>query len=113
MGRVPLCLALALGATNAPAADLAELGRGFAAMRAMDCARCHGRDYTGWTAPSLLDAVRDGPRERFDRYVLDGDPQRGMPGYRTQPAVADHVDAIYAYLLARARGEIGPGNPQR
>jgi cytochrome c55X len=84
---------------------------GFAAPRAMDCARCHGRDYTGWTAPSLLEAVRDAPRERFDRYLLDGDLVRGMPGYRGQPAVADQIDAIYAYLLARARGEAPPGRP--
>jgi len=95
----------------ARAADLSELGRGFATLRAMDCARCHGRDYTGWTAPSLLAAVQDAPRERFDRYVLDGDIVRGMPGYRAQPAVAENLDAIYAYLRARARGEIGPGMP--
>jgi len=77
----------------------------------MDCARCHGPDYTGWSPPSLLAAVREGSRERFDRFVLDGDIGRGMPGYRSQPAVAGSLDAIYAYLLARANGEIGPGNP--
>jgi len=87
--------------------------RGWSTLRAMDCARCHGKDYSGWTAPSLIAAVRDGSRERFDRYVLDGDAVRGMPGYRSQPAVTDNLDAIYAYLLARARGEIGPGKPDR
>ena len=95
----------------ARATDVAELKRGFATLRAMDCARCHGREYTGWTAPSLLDAVREAPRDRFDRYVLNGDIVRGMPGYREQPAVAGNLDAIYAYLLARARGEIAPGMP--
>jgi len=89
----------------------AQLARGWSTMRAMDCARCHGRDYQGSTAPSLLAAVREAPRERFDRYVLDGDITRGMPGYRSQPAVTANLDAIYAYLLARAKGEIGPGNP--
>ena len=92
--------------------DPATLARGWSTMRAMDCARCHGRDYEGWTAPSLLAAVREAPRERFDRYVLDGDIGRGMPGYRSQPAVSNNLDAIYAYLLARAKGEIGPGNPR-
>jgi cytochrome c55X len=89
----------------------AQLVRGWSTMRAMDCARCHGRDYQGSTAPSLLAAVREAPRERFDRYVLDGDIARGMPGYRSQPAVTANLDAIYAYLLARAKGETGPGNP--
>ena len=72
--------------------------RGRAALRAMDCARCHGRDYSGWSAPSLVAAVRDGTRERFDQYVLDGDAMRGMPGYRSQPLVVAELDAIYAYL---------------
>jgi mono/diheme cytochrome c family protein len=105
-------LLVVLGFADAvSAADSAELTRGFATLRAMDCARCHGRDYSGWTAPSLLAAVREGPRERFERYVLDGDVVRGMPGYRAQPAVTENLEAIYAYLLARARGEIGPGMP--
>lgn len=59
------------GPDNARAA--AQLERGAAALRAMDCARCHGRHYAGWAAPSLLAAVRDGPRERFDHFVLEGD----------------------------------------
>jgi cytochrome c55X len=85
--------------------------RGWAALRAMDCARCHVRDHDGWAAPSLIASVRDVPRERFDRLVLDGDIARGMPGYRNHPIVVDELDAIYAYLVARAQGEIGPGNP--
>lgn len=91
--------------------DGARLARGFAALRSMDCARCHGRDYDGWAAPSLLAAVREAPRERFERFVLDGNIGAGMPGYRGQPAVADNLDAIYAWLLARSRGEVGPGDP--
>lgn len=86
--------------------------RGWAALRAMDCARCHGRDLTGWAAPSLVAAVRDGSRERFDHYVLEGDVVRGMPGYRSQPRVVADLDAIYAYLRARAEGRIGAGAPQ-
>lgn len=85
----------------------AELSRGWAALRALDCARCHGRDYGGWAAPSLIAAVRDGTRERFDHYVLEGDVARGMPGYRDQADVVAQVDAMYAYLRARAEGVIG------
>lgn len=107
-------LALVLAGSDVGAADpdqVAKLARGWAALRAMDCARCHGVDYDGWAAPSLIASVRDAPRGRFDRWVLDGDIGRGMPGYRSQPLVVAELDPIYAYLLARARGEIGPGRP--
>jgi len=73
----------------------------------MDCARCHGRDYGGWSGPSLIAAVREGTRQRFDQYVLDGDASRGMPGYRSQPLVVAELDAIYAYLRARGEGCVG------
>ncbi len=92
-------------------AGQADPTRGWAALRAMDCARCHGRDYGGWSAPSLVAAVRDGTRARFDYYVLDGDATRGMPGYRSQPLVVAELDAIYAYLRARSEGRIGPVLP--
>jgi mono/diheme cytochrome c family protein len=91
----------------AEADERAQRERGRNVLRAMDCARCHGRDLDGWAAPSLIAGVRDGSRERFDRWVLDGNVTRGMPGYRSQPQVVVALDAIYAYLLARARGDIG------
>lgn len=80
-------------------------------LRVMDCARCHGHDYGGWAAPSILAFVRSQPRARFDQVLLDGDPGRGMPGYRSQSLVADHLDEIYAYFLARASGRLGAGRP--
>ncbi|MCW5660198.1 MAG: c-type cytochrome [Burkholderiaceae bacterium] len=104
---------------SATAADDQEavlMNRGRAALRDMDCARCHGRDYRGWAAPSLIDAVRDGSRERFERYVLDGDIVRGMPGYRSQPRLVTDLDAIYLYLRMRGRQEPasppGPATPR-
>lgn len=107
------------GATASPdslvSMGQADPARGWAALRAMDCARCHGRDYGGWSAPSLIAAVRDGTRERFDRYLLDGDATRGMPGYRSQPLVVAELDAIYAYLLscvARSDRRCGSGRPE-
>ena len=93
----------------AGAQRLAAEMRGWAALRAMDCGRCHGRDLDGWAAPSLLAAVRDGSRERFDRLVLEGDIVRGMPGYKSQPLVVAELDAIYAYLRARAAGQVFAG----
>jgi cytochrome c55X len=116
--RASTLAALALFAASAGAAPdnagperLVILTRGWAALRAMDCARCHGRDHDGWAAPSLIAAVRDGSRERFTHFVLDGDLARGMPGYRSQPLVVAELDAIYAYLSARAGGAIGAGSP--
>ena len=47
-------------------------------------------------------------REAFIRMVLDGDPARGMPGYRSNAYVVDSADDIYSYFVARAKGEIGP-----
>jgi cytochrome c55X len=118
--RASTLAALALFAASAGAAAesagsdaerQALLTRGWAALRAMDCARCHGRDHDGWAAPSLIAAVRDGSRERFAHFVLEGDIARGMPGYRSQPLVVAEIDAIYAYLCARADGAIGAGSP--
>ena len=110
-------LALAGSAFAEPADDVvvewpSELRRGWAALRAFDCARCHGRDYDGWSAPDLIVAVRDGSRERFTHSVLEGEIVRGMPGYKDQALVVTELDAIYAYLRARADGVIGAGKPR-
>ena len=113
----------ALGqAANAQAQGGAELARpgesaqavalrGWQALRVMDCARCHGRNYAGASGPDLVAAVRDGPRERFDRWMLECDIDRGMPVYKSQPFVVSEKDAMYAYLRLRADGRIGTGPP--
>ena len=80
-------------------------------LRQMDCARCHGRDHDGLAAPSVLEFVRSQSRERFDRVMLDGAPERGMPGYGKIPRVADNIDGIYLYFLLRANGLVGRGQP--
>lgn len=95
---------------GADAADApATLLRGWSALRAMDCARCHGRDLDGWSGPDLIAAVRDGNRDRFERFVVDGDIARGMPSYRSQALVMSELDSIYAYLRARADGTVAAG----
>jgi hypothetical protein len=38
--------------------------------------------------------------------VLDGDPARGMPGYRSNVYVSGNLDDIYRYFVARAEGAI-------
>jgi mono/diheme cytochrome c family protein len=80
-------------------------------LRAVECARCHGKDYDGLAAPSIIEYARTQDREMFVRMVLDGDAPRGMPGYRHNSRVLGSIDDIYRYFLARARGNIGKGRP--
>jgi len=108
------CLAHAAdpaGCTRWPADDGA-LDTAWQTLRVVDCARCHGKDYDGLAAPSVVEYVRaTRSRERFERIVLDGDPPRGMPGYRGNPLVAQTIDELYRYFSGRAAGDIGRGKP--
>ena len=76
------------------------------ALRAVYCERCHGKDYDGLAAPSIVAYAGSQSRDAFVRMVLDGDPTRGMPGYRNNLRVTENIDGIYRYFRARARGEI-------
>jgi mono/diheme cytochrome c family protein len=80
------------------------------ALRAMDCARCHGRDYEGLAAPSVVEYARTQSREMFLRALLDGDPGRGMPGYRGVPLILDNIEDIYRYFLERTYRNALPGS---
>ena len=40
--------------------------------------------------------------------VLEGDPARGMPGYRSNPLVNENIDGIHRYFVGRANGSIDP-----
>jgi mono/diheme cytochrome c family protein len=91
-----------------PSRSDARIANAWRVLRAVDCARCHGRDYAGLAAPSIVDYVASQNREMFIRMVLDGDPIRGMPGYRGNAYVVESLDDIYRYFVARANGEIGP-----
>ena len=86
----------------------AGIANAWRVLRAVDCARCHGKDYTGLAAPSIVGYAATQSREMFVRMILDGDPIRGMPGYRSNAYVADNLDDIYRYFLARATGYVGP-----
>jgi hypothetical protein len=71
-------------------------------LRAAACERCHGQDYDGLSAPSILAYVQTQDRNAFARVVLDGDIGRGMPGYRGFALVADCIDMLYDDFAARA-----------
>ena len=93
-----------------PQAD-SELQAAWRALRNADCARCHGKEYEGLAAPSIVDYARLVSRDLFIRKILDGDPPRGMPGYRSVPPIADRVEEIYRYFAARA-GRLNQANPR-
>jgi len=81
------------------------------------CQVCHGGSALGSTfAPNLLDRFHAGiDHARFVEVVTDG--FRGqvgvMPAWKGNPNVMPHVDAMYAYLRARAEGALPPGRPAR
>ncbi|MGB8337535.1 MAG: hypothetical protein WCD07_12290 [Burkholderiales bacterium] len=75
-------------------------------LRVVNCARRHGKDYDGLVAPSIFNYAKETNREMFVRKVLDGDPPRGMPGYRDNQLIAENIDGIYRYFMGRADGSI-------
>jgi cytochrome c55X len=89
-----------------PTLEDPRLAAAWKALRTVYCERCHGKDYDGLAAPSIVAYAATQSREAFVRIVLDGDPPRGMPGYRDNPLVADNIDDIYRYFRARATGAI-------
>ena len=93
--------------TSRPLTD-AGAATAWQTLRIVDCARCHGKAYEGLAAPSIVNYARTQSRETFVRMVLDGDPPRGMPGYRNNPLVAGKIDDIYGYFRGRANGSIDP-----
>jgi mono/diheme cytochrome c family protein len=113
--------AIALALTQAAASEdrtpppltNAGIARAWQVLRAVDCARCHGKSYEGLAAPSIVDYARTQSREMFLRAVLDGDPPRGMPGYRGNQSIAGNIDDIYRYFLGRANGTIAPESRPR
>jgi mono/diheme cytochrome c family protein len=109
-------LAILIGAAApAAAADAAtaitdaRLAEAWRTLREIDCARCHGKDYEGQAAPSIVAYARAVDRDLFIRMILDGDPPRGMPGYRGNPRIAERIDDIYRYFAGRADGSIAAG----
>lgn len=109
-GLVAICAELKAEDGHSPSTDLRVVAA-WKALRAVECARCHGKDYDGLAAPSIIEYARTQNGEMFVRMVLDGDPARGMPGYRDNPRVLGSIDDIYRYFLGRAQGKIGKGPP--
>lgn len=88
--------------------DDPQVARAWRALRVVNCDRCHGKDYEGMSAPSIVAFAAGQSREMFFRMLLDGNPPRGMPGYQSNPLVTDNIDGIYRYFTLRANGTIFP-----
>jgi len=84
------------------------------------CHTCHGPDALGSSfAPALLDSLQHLDYEEFLDIVVNGRQNVGtaqqnvMPAFGLVPDVMLYIDHIYAYLKARADGELGRGRPER
>jgi mono/diheme cytochrome c family protein len=103
------CAADAAGIT-ACSADLTI----FLGKRTFDeyCASCHARDALGSAfAPSLAERARSLTRAQFMNLLERGygGEAAAMTRWAEVPAVRTYADAIWAYLSARASGELPPG----
>lgn len=87
-------------------ANDAAYANAFRTLRTLDCARCHGRAHEGPGAPSLVAFAAAQDRDRFAAAVLDGNPARGMPPYKTNPLAAAAADDLYTFFKARADGTL-------
>jgi len=102
------CAAVFAGEAPATApVDDAAIARAWRVLRQVDCARCHGKGHEGLAAPSIVSYAATQTPQEFDRMVIDGDPSRGMPGYRSNALVVEHLDDLRRYFVARANGTIG------
>jgi methanol metabolism-related c-type cytochrome len=118
--------ATVLGAANEPTYRISPDGKVDAAVYNgyrrynAECIACHGPDGEGSTfGPTLVDSLQTLPYAEFRRIVTEGTAgggnttQHGMKGFRGNPNVMCHLDAIYVYLKARSEGALGRGRPHR
>ncbi|QGX03786.1 c-type cytochrome [Beggiatoa leptomitoformis] len=80
------------------------------------CYVCHAQDAIGSSfAPSLVERLKDFPKERFVHSVTEGfKGQIGiMPSWKDNPNVMPHLDELWAYLRARSDGVLLPGRPEK
>jgi mono/diheme cytochrome c family protein len=84
-----------------------------------NCERCHGQDAVGSSfAPSLIKSIQEGSvlgtgplsHDLFIGTVVAGRPSKGMPSW-AQLLDREKMENIWAYLSARASGELAPGRP--
>jgi methanol metabolism-related c-type cytochrome len=86
-----------------------------------ECHVCHGPDGLGSTyAPALVDSVKTIDFYKFSETIMSGrtvhkadGSESVMPAFGDNMNIACYVEDIYAYLMARASGELGRGRPAK
>jgi len=84
--------------------------KGWRTWRALACERCHGANQEGLVGPSLVDDLKTLSREDFNKCVLDGRIDKGMPNFGGIKSLADNLDDLYAFLKGRSDGAIPTGH---
>lgn len=79
---------------------------GFRTWRAAACSRCHGANQEGMVGPSLIAGLKRLSKEEFTKVVTEGRLALGMPPFKTNKRVMEHIDDLYAYLKGRSDGAI-------
>lgn len=75
------------------------------------CGACHGKGGIGAVGPNLADSVTQKlSKEEFVNIVTNGVSGTMMRPHKTNKRVMDNLDNLYAYLVARGDGVLGPGN---
>ncbi|MEQ8288886.1 MAG: c-type cytochrome [Gammaproteobacteria bacterium] len=75
------------------------------------CGACHGKGGIGAVGPNLAVSVTEKlTKEQFDNIVTNGVSGTMMRPHNTNTRVMENLDNLYAYLVARGDGVLGPGN---
>jgi mono/diheme cytochrome c family protein len=82
---------------------------GWRTWRALACERCHGAEQEGLVGPSLIDSMKQLSQEQFEHAVVNGRPEKGMPGFAASDMLKKNIEGLYAYLKGRSDGTIQPG----
>lgn len=80
--------------------------QGFKTWRQAACDRCHGPNQEGLVGPSLIEGLKTLSKADFVKTVTEGRLEKGMPSWKANPNVMDHIDNLYAYLKGRSDGKI-------
>lgn len=82
---------------------------GWKTWRALACERCHGAQQEGLVGPPLVDSLRKLSKDEFQKIMLNGRPEKGMPPFNASAMVMKNWEGLYAYLKGRSDGRIEPG----
>jgi mono/diheme cytochrome c family protein len=82
--------------------------KGYQTYKRQRCETCHGQTGEGSAAfPNLLTSLKTKTKDEFKTVVLEG--KGAMPAHKTNKAVVDNLDGLYAYLKGRSDGAIPAG----